>query len=112
MADARLQAELEESKQEIRRLRESLSLGTPTVHKDISLVSLVPKWSGAEMAVPLDEVFANIDGATQIGRWKQSDIYTIYNLYIILNNFHCFVFFTPLTIVTTNKNKSRITKVN
>jgi len=66
MADARLQADLEESKQEIRRLRERLSLGTPTVYKDLSLVSLVPKWSGAETAVPLDESFANIDGAPQI----------------------------------------------
>ena len=48
MADAHLQADLEESKQEIRRLRERLYLGTPTVHKDLSLVSLVPKWSGAQ----------------------------------------------------------------
>jgi len=30
MAEARLQVELEESKQEIRRLRERLSLGTPS----------------------------------------------------------------------------------
>jgi hypothetical protein len=37
------------------------------------LVSLVPKWSGAETAVPLDEFFASIDGAEQIGRWEQSD---------------------------------------
>ena len=67
MTDARLQAELEESKQGIRRLRERSSLGTPTVHKDLSLVSLVPKWSGAE-TVSLDEFFASIDGAAQIGR--------------------------------------------
>ena len=77
MVDASLQAELEESKQEIRRLRERLSLGTPTVHKDLSLVSLVPKWSGAETAVSLDEFFASIDGAAQIGRWKQSDCFRI-----------------------------------
>jgi hypothetical protein len=73
MVDARLQAELEESKQEIRRLRECLSLGTPTVHKGLSLVSLVPKCSGTETAVPLDEFFASIDGAAQIGRWEMSD---------------------------------------
>jgi len=73
MTDARLQSELEESKQEIRRLRERLSLGTPTVHKDMSLVSLVPKCSGTETAVLLDEFFASVDGAAQIGRWEQSD---------------------------------------
>ena len=49
-----------------------MSLGTPTVHKDLSLVSLVPKWSGAETAFPLDEFFASIDGAAQIRR-EQSD---------------------------------------
>ena len=73
MADALLQAELEESKQEIRRLWERLSLGTPTIHKDLSLVSLVPKWSGTETAVPRNEFFASIDGAAQIGRWGHSD---------------------------------------
>ena len=50
-----------------------MSLGIPTVHKDLSLVSLGPKWSGTETAVPLDEFFASIDGAAQIGRWEQSD---------------------------------------
>ena len=72
MADACLQVQLEESKQEIQRLRERLSLGNPTVHKDLSLVSLVPKWSAAKTAVPLDEFFASIDGTAQIGR-EQSD---------------------------------------
>jgi len=47
MAHAQLQQELEESKAEIQRLRERMSLGTPTVHKDLSLISLIPKWSGS-----------------------------------------------------------------
>jgi len=68
MADARLQAELEELKHGILRPRERLSLGNPTVHEGLSLVSLVPKWSGAETAVPFDEYFASIDGAAKIGR--------------------------------------------
>jgi hypothetical protein len=45
MAEARLQAELAESQAEIQRLKERMFLGTPTVHKDLSLISLVPKWS-------------------------------------------------------------------
>ena len=36
MAHAQLQQELEESKLEIQRLRERISLGAPTVHKDVS----------------------------------------------------------------------------
>jgi hypothetical protein len=47
MAHAQLEQELEESKAEIQRLRERMSLGTATVHKDLSLISLIPKWSGS-----------------------------------------------------------------
>jgi len=54
MAEARLRAELEESKAENQRLKERLSGGPPTVHKDLSLVSLVPKWSGLDSAVPIE----------------------------------------------------------
>ena len=47
MQDASLQAQLPESKADITRLKERLSIGTPTVHKDMSLISLAPKWSGS-----------------------------------------------------------------
>jgi len=48
----RLQAELAEAKAEVQRLRERVSVGTPTVHKDRSLISLIPKWSGTETGIP------------------------------------------------------------
>jgi hypothetical protein len=48
MTDARLQVELAESKNKIQKLRERLSMGTPTVRKDLSVVLLVPKWPGLE----------------------------------------------------------------
>ena len=73
MAEARLRAELEESKVEIQRLKERLSGGLPTVHKDLSLVSLVPKWSGSDSGVPIEEFFASIEGAAQIGKWEEQD---------------------------------------
>jgi len=73
MQDASLRAQLLESKAEITRLREGLSTGTPTVHKDLSLISLVPKWSGCESAVSLEEFFENIESAAKIGRWHSSD---------------------------------------
>ena len=73
MQHASLQAQLLESKAEITRLRERLSIGTPTVHKDLSLISLVPKWSGSESAISLEEFFENIENAAKIGRWHSSD---------------------------------------
>jgi hypothetical protein len=73
MTNAALQAELAESKAEILRLRESLQAVIPVVHKDSSLISLVPKWTGTESAIPLDEFLASIDGAARIGHWSSAD---------------------------------------
>jgi hypothetical protein len=55
MQEPSLQAQLAESKAEVARLRDRLSVGVPTVHKDLSLVSLVPRWTGTESASPLEE---------------------------------------------------------
>jgi len=58
MADALLQAELLEVKKEIQRPKESVSPGmTPTVHKDLSLISVISKWSGSDATVTLEEFF-------------------------------------------------------
>jgi hypothetical protein len=60
MADARLQAELAEAKAEVQRLKDRMSVGTPTVHKDLSLITLVPKWTGSDAAVTLEEFISSI----------------------------------------------------
>ena len=73
MAEARLFAELQETKAELQRLRERVATGTQTVHKDLSLVSLVPKWSGSETGIPLEDFLSSIKGAAQIGLWDNSD---------------------------------------
>ena len=70
MTDTRLQAELWEAKAEVQRLRERVLLGAPTIHKDLYLVVLVPRWSGQESTVALEEFFASIEGSARIGRWK------------------------------------------
>jgi hypothetical protein len=40
---------------------------------DLSLLALVPKWSGADPAVPLTRFFATIEGSARIGNWKDAD---------------------------------------
>jgi hypothetical protein len=57
MAEARPHVELTESKPEIQRLKERFSLGKPTVHKELSLISLVPEWSDLKTEVPLEFFF-------------------------------------------------------
>jgi hypothetical protein len=73
MAEAKLQVELEQARQEVARLRERLTTGLPAVHKDLSLISLVPKWSGANAIVPLEEFLASVEGAAKIGNWNSND---------------------------------------
>ena len=73
MTDARFQAELTETKSDVQRLKERMSLGAPTVHKEPSLISLVPKWSRLDSAVTLEEFFASIEASAKIGRWEQND---------------------------------------
>jgi len=77
MAEARLQSELAETKAEILRLKESISVATPAVHKDLSLVSLVPKWSGSGSSVSLEEFFASIESASLMRKWNDRDNFEI-----------------------------------
>jgi len=56
---------------------------TPTIHKDLSLISLVPKWHGAETAVPLEEFLSSIEGAAKVGRWTQEDCVQLANLRLL-----------------------------
>jgi hypothetical protein len=92
MADAKLQAELEQSKAQIFRLRERMSVGLPTIHKDLSLIFLIPKWSGSESAVPLEEFLASVDSAAMIGNWDQTDCLGIAALKLVdpAKSFHMF----------------------
>jgi len=73
MAKAWLLAELQESKAEIQRLKERMYLGAPTIHKDLSLITLIPNWSGPESAVTLEEFFDCIEGSSHIGQWQDAD---------------------------------------
>ena len=41
--------------------------------KDLSLVSLVPKWSGSDIALPIQEFFEIIEDSAKIGNWSEAD---------------------------------------
>jgi len=45
----------------------------PTVHKDLSLVSIIPKWSVADTGTSLEE-FSSIEGSAKRGRWEYPDL--------------------------------------
>jgi hypothetical protein len=60
---ARLQAE-------VHNLQAQL-VAMPTATKDMSLVSLIPKWSGTDKATPLHEFLEAIDGTAKVGNWTE-----------------------------------------
>ena len=68
---------------EIARLRERLATALPTVHKDISLISIVPKWSGVETDTPVEDFLASIEGTAKIDRWEGADCLRIVTLRLL-----------------------------
>jgi hypothetical protein len=62
---ARLQLEVQQLQSQV--------LGRTPVSKDLSLVALIPKWSGNEAAVPLHEFIDTIEGSARIGNWSDAD---------------------------------------
>jgi len=68
MAYAQLQKEVEESKLEIQILRERMSLGAPTIHKEHSLIALIPKWPGSEPTNRLEKFILTFEAFARIGR--------------------------------------------
>jgi hypothetical protein len=50
-----------------------MSLGAPTVHKDLLLLSLILKWSGAESSNSLEEFISTLEASARIGRWDAKD---------------------------------------
>ena len=73
MAEAHMRAELAETKAGLQRLKELISAGTPTIHKDLSLISLILKWSGSETGIPLEEFLSSMESSGRIVLWQDAD---------------------------------------
>jgi hypothetical protein len=73
MATEHLRAELAETKAELQRVKDTMSLGNPVLHKDMSLITLVPKWDGSESAGNLEEFLTRVDTAALLGNWQDND---------------------------------------
>jgi hypothetical protein len=73
MTGSRLQTTLLEARAEIQRLRDRMSVGAPILHKDMSLTALIPKWTGTDSAVTLEEFLSSVETPARIEHWKNSD---------------------------------------
>jgi len=68
-----LQKLVESLQTEIKTLREQVNSGRPTVPNDLSLICLIPKWSGTETSISVDEYFELVESTAKIGNWSDSD---------------------------------------
>ena len=50
-----------------------MPVGTPRVHKRISLITLVAKWTGSDAVVTLEEFISSIESSARIGRQEETD---------------------------------------
>jgi len=82
MAYAQLQKEVEESKLEIQRLRQRMSLGAPTIHKELSLIALIPKRPGSETTNHL-EFILTLEASARIGRREPKNTVEIIALKLV-----------------------------
>jgi hypothetical protein len=57
---------------EVPNPQESTALRRVTA-KDLSLISVIPKWAGNDSTVPLAEFFELIEGTANIGNWDEAD---------------------------------------
>jgi len=74
MSHEQLKAELLEARKEIKHLKERASTSTtPVVHKDLSLISVIPTWSGSDDTISLEEFVESIESSGRIGQWTEND---------------------------------------
>ena len=73
IAEERLKDELEEAKAEVQRLKDIMTVGTPMLRKDLFLITLVPKWTGSDSVVTLEEFISIIESSARLGRWEEKD---------------------------------------
>jgi len=50
-----------------------MPVGTPRVHKRISLITLVAKWTGSDAVVTLEEFISSIEISARISRWEETE---------------------------------------
>jgi len=68
-----LQKLVEDLQAEINNLQAQVNASRPTTPKDLSLISLIPKWSGTENSVRVKEFFEPVESVAALGNWSETD---------------------------------------
>jgi hypothetical protein len=73
MAEAQLKEQVASLLIELASSRVEVRAGPQTLPKDLSLVSLIPKWSGTAKSIPVTEFFETAESSAKVGKWTHSD---------------------------------------
>jgi hypothetical protein len=71
-----LAQQLERLQMEVRDLRAQLQAGASR-NRDTSLVALIPKWTGTDKGVPLEEFLEAVEIVDRLGNWTEADMVQI-----------------------------------
>jgi hypothetical protein len=73
MAEAQLRQQIESLQAELGNLRTQVVPGRQIVAKDLSLVSQIPKWTGTQRSISLEEFLEVIENTAVVGNWSDAD---------------------------------------
>ena len=73
MAEAQLRQQIESLQVQLANLQTQINAGRPTAPKDLSLVSLIPKWAGTEKCMSAHEFFETVENTAKVGNWGPTD---------------------------------------
>ena len=68
-----LQKLVENLQAEINNLQAQVNTSRPTTPKDLSQISLIPKWSRTENSVSVKEFFESVESVATLGNWIETD---------------------------------------
>jgi hypothetical protein len=72
MAEEQLKEQIASLQAELTNLRVQMRSGPPTAPKDLSLMALIPKWTGTAESIPVSEFFEATEGSARVGRWTDT----------------------------------------
>jgi hypothetical protein len=73
MAEALLRQQIESLQAQLTSLHTQMNSGRPTTTKDLSLVSLIPKWAGTDKSMSVYEFFGTVENTAKVGNWGPTD---------------------------------------
>jgi hypothetical protein len=87
---------------EVQNLPAQIQVKAPVI-KDMSVVSLVPKWSGADKVIPLNEFLEAVERAAWLGNWSDQDKVQVAILRLHKNARVFFFFFFRIVLFNFEK---------